>query len=92
MATAEEVKEQINVQTAAIAALKKINAPKEQIQAEVKKLLELKAEYKTFASDNGNNQKANTGSKKNFTLKTPKVNIFICIYIILKIFNRIIYI
>jgi len=73
MATAEEIKEQINVQTAAIAALKKAKAPKEQIQAEVQKLLDLKAEYKTFANNNGNNQKANTASKKNFNLKTPKV-------------------
>jgi len=76
MSTAEEVKQQINEQTAAIAALKKANAPKDQIQAEVKKLLDLKAQYKTFATNNkGDNQKANTGSKKNFTLKTPKVNI-----------------
>jgi len=72
MATAEEVKQQIDEQTAAIAALKKANAPKDQIQAAAKKLLELKAQYKTFANNNGGNQKANTGSKKNFTLKTPK--------------------
>ncbi len=71
MATAEEVKEQINAQTAAIAALKKASAPKDQIQAEVKKLLDLKALYKTFATNTNDDQK--TASKKNFVLKTPKV-------------------
>jgi len=75
MATAEEVKEQINAQTAAIAALKKANAPKDQIQAEVKKLLDLKALYKTFASNTNNDENQKSGSKKNFVLKTPKVYI-----------------
>eukprot|EP00833_Pecoramyces_ruminatium_P006745 jgi/Orpsp1_1/1180777/evm.model.c7180000074607.1 len=74
MTTAEEVKEQINIKTSTITALKNANAPKEQIQAEAQNLLKLKAEYKTFNSNkNGDHQKKSTTSK-NFTLKTPKVN------------------